>query len=88
MKKPFGIWLHHFNHILEPLGTRVVTFSGSYVNAQIPNIEYVKVDGGLQDLGRISSFFSSNFPSNAVRIMSGDLFLTLVMTIFIKAYIL
>ena len=32
-------------------------------------------------------FFSSNFPSNAVRIMSGDPFLTRVLTIFINTYI-
>ena len=31
--------------------------------------------------------FSLNFPSNAVIIMSGDIFLTRVMTIFIKTYI-
>ena len=37
--------------------------------------------------GGISSFFSTNFPSNAVRIMSGDPFLSRVMTIFIKTYI-
>ena len=37
--------------------------------------------------GGISSFFSSNFPSNAVRIMSGDPCLTRVMTIFTKTYI-
>ena len=39
---------------------------------------------GLQIPGGISSFFSSNFPSNAVRIMSGDPLLTRVMTIFIR----
>ena len=32
-------------------------------------------------------FFLMKFPSNAVRIMSGDAFLTRVMTIFIKTYI-
>jgi len=38
-------------------------------------------------LGRYLIFFSSNFLSNGVRIMSGDVFLTQVMTIFIKTYI-
>ena len=42
----------------------------------------------LQIPGGISSFFSWNFPSNGVRIMSGDPFLTRVMTISIKTYIL
>ena len=58
-----------------------------YVSAQIPNIEYFEVYGGLQAPGGISSFFSSNFPSKAGRIMSGDPFLTRVMTIFITTYI-
>ena len=44
----------------------------------------VSLFGGLQAPGGISFFFSSNFPSNAVRIMSGDAFLIPVMTIFIK----
>ena len=52
-----------------PPGTRVMTIFVFYVSAQIPNIE---VYGGLQALGGISSFFSLNFTSNAVRIMSGD----------------
>ena len=43
---------------------------------------------GLQASGGSSSFFLWNFQSNAVRIMSGDPFLTLVMAIFIKTYIL
>ena len=43
--------------------------------------------GGLQAPGSISSLFLSNFPSNAVRIMSGDLFLTRVMTILMKTNI-
>ena len=59
-----------------------------YVYHQIPNIGYMKVYGCLRAPGGISSFFSSNFPSNALRIMSGDLFLTPVMTIFIKVTIL
>ena len=58
-----------------------------YVSPQIPSIEKFEVYGGLQAPGGISSFFSSNFASNAVGIMSGDLFLILVMTIFIKTYI-
>ena len=36
------------------------------------------------DPGGISSFFLSNFPSNAVRIMSGDPFLIRVITNFVK----
>ena len=71
-----------------PPGTRVMTVFVFYVSAQIPNIEFVVVYGGLQAPGGISSFFSSNYPSNAVRIMSGDPFLTRVMTNFIKTYIL
>ena len=43
--------------------------------------------GGLQVLGGISSFLSSNYLSNAARIISGDPLLTRVMTIFIKTYI-
>ena len=37
------------------------------VRAQIPNIEYFEVYGGLHALGGISSFFSLSFPSNGVR---------------------
>ena len=59
-----------------PPGTRVMTIFVFYVSGQIPNIEYFEVYGVLQALGGISSFFSSNFPSNAVRIMSGDRFLS------------
>ena len=57
-----------------------------YVSAQIPIIEYFEVYGGLQAPGD-SFLFSLNFPSNAVRIMSGDAFFTRVMTIFIKTHI-
>ena len=71
-----------------PPGTRVMTILGIYVNPQISNIEYFEVYGGLQIPGGITSFFSSSFPSKAVRIMSGNLFLTRVMTIFINVYIL
>ena len=71
-----------------PPGTRVMTIFVFYVSAQIPNIEYFEVYGGLQAPGGISSFFSLNFPSNAVGIMSGDLFLTRVMTMLIKNNIL
>ena len=63
-----------------PPGTRVMTIFVFYVSAQIPNIEYFEVYGGLQAPGGISSFFSRNFPSNAVRIMSGDQFVSRVMT--------
>ena len=59
-----------------------------YVSPPIPNIEKFEVYGGLWTPGGISSFFSFNFPSNGVRIMSGDLFLTRVMTIFINVTIL
>ena len=71
-----------------PPGTRVMTIFVFYVSPPIPNIENFEVYGGLWTPGGISSFFSLNFPSNAVRIMSGDLFLTRVMTIFINVYIL
>ena len=70
-----------------PPGTRVMTIFVFYVSAQISDIEYFDVYGSLQAPGGISSFFSSNFPSNGARIMSGDPFLTRGMTIFIKAYI-
>ena len=71
-----------------PPGTRVMTIFVFYVNPQPPNIESFDVYGGLQIPGGISSFVSSNFLSNGVRIMSGDPFLSQVMTMFIKAYIL
>jgi len=61
-----------------------MTIFGIYVSTQIPNIEKTEAYGGLWTPGGISSFFSSNFPSNAVRIMSGDPFLTQVMTNFVK----
>ena len=70
-----------------PPGIRVMTIFVFYVSPQIPNIEKFEVYGGLWTPGGISSFSSSNFPSNAVRIMSGDAFLTRVMTILIKTYI-
>ena len=70
-----------------PPGTRVMTICVFYVNPQIPNIKYFECIRGLQIPGGISSFFSSKFPSNAVRIMSGDPFLSRVMTIFVKKYI-
>ena len=69
-------------------GTRVMTIFGIYVSPQIPNIEKIGAYGGLWTQGGISSFFSSNFLSNAVRIMSGDPFSTPVMTIFINVTIL
>ena len=52
-----------------------------------PILKKMLHNGGLQIPGGISSFFSSNFRSNGVRIMSGDQFVTRVMTIFIKTYI-
>ena len=69
-----------------PPGTRVMTIFVFYVSAQIPNIEYFEVYGGLQALGGISSSVSLIFPSNAVRIMSGDRFLSRVLTILIKTH--
>ena len=51
---------------------RVMTTFGSYVDPHFPYREYFAVYGGLQALGGISFFFSLNFPSNAIRIMSGD----------------
>ena len=71
-----------------PRGTRVMTICVFYVKPRTPNIEKFDVCGGLWAPGGISSFFSSNFPSNGVRIMSGDLFLTRVMTIFKNVTIL
>ena len=71
-----------------PPGTRVMNIFVFYVSAQIPTIEYFEVYGGLQAPGGISSFFSLNFPSNDVRIMSGDPFSIPIMTIFINVYIL
>ena len=59
-----------------------------YGSAQIPDIEYFEVYGGLSALGGISSFFSLNFQSNGVRIMSGDRFVTRVITIFVNVIIL
>ena len=50
-----------------PPGTRVMTIVVFYVSAQIPNIEYFEVYGGFRPPGGISSFFSLNFPSNAVK---------------------
>ena len=70
-----------------PPGTGVMTIFVFYVSAQICNFEYFEKCGGLQAPGGISSFFSSNFTSNVVIIMSGDKFLTRVMTIFVKTYI-
>ena len=70
-----------------PHGTRVMAIFVFYVSAQIPNIEYFEIYEGLQARGGISFFISSNFTSNVVRIMSGDLFLARVMTIFVKTYI-
>ena len=70
-----------------PPGIRVMIIFVFYVSAQIPNIEYFEVYGGLHAPGGISSFVSLSFPSNAVRIMSGDPFLTRVMMIFMKTYI-
>ena len=54
-----------------PPGTWVMTIVVFYVSAQIPSIEYFEVYGGLQAPGGISSSFSWNFPSNAVKSMSG-----------------
>ena len=69
-------------------GIRFMAILESFVEPHSCHIGYMRVYEGLQAAGGISSFVSSNFPSNAVRIMPGDLFLTLVMTIFINVYIL
>ena len=61
-----------------PPGTPFMTIFVFYVNPQIPNIENFDVYGGLWSPGGISSLFSSNFQSNGVRIMSGDIFVTRV----------
>ena len=71
-----------------PPGIPFMTIFVFYVNPKIPNIEYFEAYASLQILGGISSFVSSNFPSNGVRIMSGDPFLNRVMTIFINVTIL
>ena len=71
-----------------PPGIRVIIIFVFYVNPQIPNIANFDAYEGLQIPGGISSFFSLKFLSNATGIMSGNPFLTRVMTIFIKAYIL
>ena len=70
-----------------PPGTRVMIIFVIYVSAQIPNIEYFEVSGGLRAPGGISCFFLLNFQSNAVRIVSGQPFLVRVMTMFIKTCI-
>ena len=57
-----------------------------FVSPPIPNIEKIQVYEVYKS--REVSFFSSNFPSNATGIMSGDPFSTLVMTIFINVTIL
>ena len=59
-----------------PPGIPFMSIFVFYVNPQVPNIEKKISIRGLQIPGGIPSFFSSNFPSNAVRIMSGDPFLT------------
>ena len=71
-----------------PPGTRVMTILGIYVSAKIPDIEKFQVYGGLWTPGGSPSFFSSNFLSNGVRIMSGEPFLIPIMTIFINVTIL
>ena len=63
-----------------PPGSPFMTIFVFYVNPQIPNIENFDVYGGLWSPGGMSSFVSSNFPSNGVRIMSGDPFLIRVIT--------
>ena len=55
-----------------PPGTRVMTIFVFYVNPHLPNIEKNEAYGGLQIPGGSPSFFSSNFPSNAIRIRPGD----------------
>ena len=70
-----------------PPGTRVITIFVFYVSAQIPNIKYFEAFEVYKSR-EVSHLFSHQISLlNAVRIMSGDLFLTRVMTIFIKTYI-
>ena len=45
-----------------PLGTRVMTIFVFYVSAQIFNIEYFEVYGGLRPPGRYLIFFLVKFP--------------------------
>ena len=72
-----------------PPGTSFMTIFVFYVNPQIPNIEYFEAYEIYKfPYEGISFFVSSNFLSNGVRIMSGDLFLTRVMSIFINVTIL
>ena len=63
-------------------GNSFMTICVFYVNPQIPNIEYFEAYEVYKSQD-VSFFVSSNFPSNAVRIMSGELFLIRVMTIFV-----
>ena len=69
-------------------GTPFMTIFVFYVNPQIPNIENFEAYEVYKSRGVSHFLFSSNFPSNAVGIMSGDPFLTRVMTTSIKTYIL
>ena len=71
-----------------PPGTPFMYIFVFYVNPQIPNIENFDAYEVYKSRQVSHPFFSSNFLSNAVGIMSGDPFLTQVMTMFIKAYIL
>ena len=67
---------------------RYMTIFVFYVNPEIPNIEKTKTAYKVYKSREVSSFFSSTFLSNGVRIMSGNPFLTPVMTIFINVTIL
>ena len=71
----------------EPPGTRVMIIFVFYVSAQIPNVEYFEAYEVYKSRDVSHFFVSSNFSSNAIRIMSEDSFSTRVMTIFIKTYI-
>ena len=62
-------------------GTRVMTIFGFQM---VLVFVFVLFFENLRALGGIPSFFSLNFMSNGVSIISGDLFLTRVMTICIK----
>ena len=70
-----------------PPGTSFMTIFVFYVNPQTPNIENFEAYEFYKSREVSHPFVSSNFPLNAVRIMSGDPFLTRAMTIFIKTYI-
>ena len=73
-----------------PGGLHWTIYDHFWILCQSSNPQYWKIWSiwGLQFPGGISSFFPSNFPSNATRIMSGEPFSIPFMTIFINVTIL